>query len=84
MQQLVSKLSETQSVAGFAVEPTLHGILGHHIVDGNMLTHFAGEVEEGIILHPIIVVNQLGAVGRIALKVEEAAQLLLDAFHIVA
>ena len=49
-----------------------------------MLSYFAGEVEEGIVLHPVVVVHQLGGVGRVAVEVEEVGELCLDAGHVVA
>ena len=48
-----------------------------------MLADVADEAYEAIVLHPVIVVDKLGLVGRIALKVEETAKLSLDASNIV-
>ena len=84
LQELVGEFREGKAVAGLTVESALHAVLGHHVVDGDMLAYFACEVEEGIILHPVVVVHQLGGIGRPALKVEEAGQLRLDAAHVVA
>ena len=84
LQQLIGELGEAQTIAGFAVESALHRVLGHHVIDSDMLAHLAGEVKEGVVFHPVVVVDQLGSVRRIALKVEETTQLLFDALHIVA
>ena len=84
LQQLVGKFGEGEAVAGFAVEAALHAVLGHHIIDGDVLADFAGEVEEGVVLHPVVVIDEFGSVGCVALEVEEACQLCLDAGHVVA
>ena len=62
LEQLIGELGERQSVAGGAVESLLHGVLGHHVVHGDVLAHLTGEVEEGEVLHPVVVVHQLGTV----------------------
>ena len=49
-----------------------------------MLSHLACEVEEGEVLHPVVVVHKFGAVRCIALEVKELGQLFLDAFLVVA
>ena len=71
LQQLVGELSEAEAVAGGAVEALLHAVLGHHVVDGDVLAHLACEVEEGEVLHPVVVVHHLGGVGLLRLEVQE-------------
>mgnify|MGYP003181637232 CR=1 FL=1 len=83
LEQLIGKLSEGQAVAGLSVEALLHAVLGHHIVHGDVLANVAHEVEELIVLHPVVVVDQLSLVGLIAVEVEELADLLLDGLLIV-
>ena len=83
LQQLVGEFGERQSVAGSSVESLLHAFLGHHVVDGDVLTHLAREVEEGEILHPVVVVHQLGSISILRLEVEELGHLLLDALLVV-
>ena len=84
LKQLISKLSERQTVASLAIETALHAVLSHHIVYGDVLTHLACEVEEAKVLHPVVVVDQFGCIWRIAVEVKEFRQLLLDALLVVA
>ncbi len=83
MEQLVGEFGKRQAVAGLAVETLLHRVLGHHVVDGDVLADFAGEVEECPAFHPVVVVDKLGCVGSIAVKVEKFRQLCLHPFDIV-
>ena len=84
LKELVSELREAQAVACLAVETLLHAVLGHHVVDGDMFSDLAREVEEGYILHPVIIVDKLRAVGCVALEVEELGELFLDSLLVVA
>ena len=83
LEQLVGELGERQAVARRSVEALLHALLSHHVVDGDVLADIAYEVEELIVLHPVVVVDELGLVGLIAVEVEEARYLLLDGFLVV-
>ena len=47
-----------------------------------MLAHVADEVKEKVVLHPVVVVANLGTVDRVV-EVEEATELLADALHIM-
>ena len=49
-----------------------------------MLAYVADKVEEGPVLHPVVVVDKLGPVGSIAVEIKEMTELLPDAGHIVA
>ena len=84
LEQLIGELRERKSVAGGTIEALLHTLLGHHVVDGDVLAHLTGKVEEGEILHPVIVVHHLGSIGFLAVKVKELGHLLLDALLVVA
>ena len=84
LEELVGKFGEGKAVAGLTVEALLHAVLGHHVVDGDVLADLAGEVEEGEVLHPVVVVHEFGRVGRVGVEVEEVRKLLLDTFHVVA
>ena len=84
MQELVGELGERHAVLELSVEAALDAVLRHHVIDGDALADFACEVEEGEVLHPVVVVDELSAVGCVALEVEEVCQLLLDALHVVA
>ena len=48
-----------------------------------MLTHLTGEVQEGKVLHPVVVVDHNSSVGIFRLEVEELRNLFLDALLIV-
>ncbi len=84
LQELVGKLCEGQSRIALCTQTFLHGVLGHHVVYGDVLTDVADESEERIVLHPVVVVHEFGGVGRIAVEVEELGQLLTDAVLIVS
>ena len=84
LEQLVGELCEREAVAGLAIEAFLDAVLGHHVVDGDVLADVAGEVEEGEVLHPVVVVDQFGRIGGVGAKVEEAGELRLDAADVMA
>ena len=84
LQQLIGELSERHTVLGLTVETALDTVLSHHIVHGDALAYLTGKVEEGEVLHPVVVVHEFGSIGSITLEVEEMAELLLDALYIVA
>ena len=48
-----------------------------------MLTYLTSEVEEGEVLHPVVVVDHLCLVGLVAVEVEEFGYLVLDGFLVV-
>ena len=83
LEQLVCELCERKTVASLAVETLLHAVLRHHVVDGDVLAHFASEVEEGEVLHPVVVVDELSLVRLCAVEVEELRHLLLDSLLVV-
>ena len=83
LEQLVGELSEGHALASLSAESLLDRILGHHIIDGDELAYLAGEVEESPVLHPVVVVDQNGGVGSLALKVNEPGELGLDALLVV-
>ena len=83
LEQLVGEFGEREAVACLAVQTLLHAVLGHHVVDGDVLAYVACEGKEGEVLHPVVVVDQFGTVGGIAIEVEEACQLCFDTCHVV-
>ncbi len=83
LEQLIGKLGERQSVACGTVKALLHTLLSHHVVDGDMLSHHTGEVKEGEVFHPVVVVHHLGLVRLVAVEIEELGHLLLDALLVV-
>ena len=84
LEQLVGELGERHAHVRIGAEAFLDGVFGHHIVHGDVLADVSDEVEEGVILHPVVVVDQLGGVGRVGVKVEELGQLTLDALLVVS
>ena len=84
LQQLIGEFRKAQAVARLAVETPFHTVLGHHVVHRDVLAYLAGEVQERVGLHPVVVVHQLGAVGGVGVEVDEARQLLLYGFLVVA
>ena len=84
LQQLVGKFGERHTVVGISREAFFHRVFRHHIVDGDVLAHIADKLEETVVFHPIVVVDQDGGIGRIAVEIEEFFQLLAQAFLIVA
>ena len=84
LEQLIGELGEGHTLRELAIEAFLHGVFRHHVVDRDQFAHVAGEIEEGIILHPIVVVDQFRRVGCIGMEVEETLQLALDALLVVA
>ena len=48
-----------------------------------MLADVADEIDEAVVLHPVVVVYELGLVGGVGIKVQETGQLGLEAGHIV-
>ena len=49
-----------------------------------MFADIADELQEGELAHPVVVVDQQGGVGFLAVEVEELAQLFFDALLVVA
>ena len=84
LQQLVGELGEGHPFTGLAAQALLHGVFRHHVVDGEVLADVADEVEEAVVFHPVVVVDQDGTVGDVALEIEEFGKLLLDGFLVVA
>ena len=71
LKELVAELGEGHALAGLVGKALLDGILRHHVVDGDMLADVADEIEEGISLHPLIVVDKLGFVRSVRIKVQD-------------
>ena len=84
LQELVGELREREAVARFPVQAHFHAVFGHHVVHRDVLSDFAGKVKEREVLHPVVIVDQLGAVGGCTVEVEEVSQLGFDAGFVVA
>ena len=63
LQQLVGELGERHTLAELAVEALLDAVFGHHIVDGDEFADVSREIKEGVVLHPVVVIDQFGGVG---------------------
>ena len=83
LQQLIGKFGERKAVSGFAVQAFLHAVLSHHVVDGDVFTYGSGEIKEGEVFHPVVVVHHLGGIGLRSVEVKELCDLCFDAFLIV-
>ena len=83
LKELVAELCKRHSLTGFRAESLLHRILCHHVVYGYMLSNIADEVNERIVLHPVVIVHKFRLVRSVAVKIQETAQLRLDAGHVV-
>ena len=83
LQKLVGELGEGKTVASSSVQALLYAVLCHHVVDGDMLSHLACEVEEGEVLHPVVVVDHFGSVGLGGFEIEETSHLLFNALLVV-
>ena len=76
LQQHVTELGVADALIG-ALEAGLDRLLGHHLVDREVLAHVAEVLERGELAQPVCVVEQQGTV-----EVEELAQLGPDAFEV--
>ena len=83
LQQLVCEFGKGHAILELTVQTALHAVLCHHVVNGDALAYLASEVQEGVVLHPVVVVHQFCLVGSIALEVKEACQLVLDAGYVM-
>jgi hypothetical protein len=86
LEQHVAELGVGDALVG-AGQPGLHRVLGHHLVDGEVLPDVPQEVEQGQGLEPVSVVDQEGTgpvVGPGVREVEEAVELLPDALEVGA
>ena len=84
LEELIGELGERHTLRELAVETLLDGVLRHHIVDGDEFADVAREIKEGVVLHPVVVIDQLGSVGFIGIEIQEVLQLLADTLHVMA
>ena len=83
LHELVGELGEGHAFTAFGGQSFFDGVLGHHVVDGDVLAYVADEVDEGVVLHPVVVVDEESGVGCVGVEVEEAFELLLDGCYVV-
>ena len=83
LHELVAEFREGHALGGVTGQALFHAVLGHHVIDGDVLAYVADKVDEAVVLHPVVVVHQFGLVGGVGLKVQETGELGLDAGHVV-
>ena len=83
LEKLVAELREGHALRGVTAETLLYGILAHHVVDSDELADVSGKVDEGVVLHPVVVVDKFCGVRRVGIEIKEPAELCLDAFDVV-
>ena len=83
LQELVGKLGERHPHIRIGTQAFLDRIFGHHIVDRNMFADVTDKVQERIVLHPVVIVHELGRIRSVGIEIEEFGQLFLDTFLIV-
>ena len=84
LKELVGELGERHTLCELAVETFLHRVLRHHIIDGDEFADVTGEIQEGVVLHPVVVVHELRGIGFVAVEIQEVLQLLADAGYVMA
>ncbi len=84
LQKLISEFCEAHSIhAGISGEAFFHGILCHHIVHRDVFSDILCKVQEGKILHPVVIVDQDSSVVSIAVKFQKSGQLIFKTVYIV-
>ena len=73
LNELVGELGERHALA-LAVEAFLDRVFGHHVIDRNALADVADELQKRELLHPVVVVDQLGRVGFVGRRSRPAAR----------
>ena len=71
LEQLIGKFGKRKTVTSLAVKTLLYAVLGHHVVDSNVFSYLACEVEEGKIFHPVVIINQFSLVWFGTVEVEK-------------
>ena len=66
----------------FAGHPGRHGLLGQHVVDGEVLADIPEEVRHPDLAQPVSVVDDTGGVG-LDVKIQEMGELELDVLDVV-
>jgi hypothetical protein len=76
LQQHVAEFGVTD--AGFAIfHPGAHALLGHHHVDGKMLSDIPEKIQECDLARPIGIIEQLGRIGG-RFEIQQLAHLLFN------
>ena len=83
LNELVGELGERHALA-LAVEALLDRVFGHHVIDRNALADIADELQKRELLHPVVVVDQLGRVRFVGREVDQPLELPADTLLIAA
>ena len=83
LQKLVGKLGERHPHIRIGTQAFLYRILRHHVIDRDMLADVANKIQKCIVLHPVVIVHELGRIRSVGIEIEEFGQLFLDTFLIV-
>ena len=82
LNQLIGKFGKRHTVT-FAIEAFFDGVFRHHIIDSNTFADLADKLEERVIFHPIVVVDQFGCIGCIRFEIDKVAQLTFDSLLVM-
>lgn len=77
---MVTKFSERH--AGFAFQPFLYRIFGHHVINGEMFPYITDEIKKIKFFKPIVIIYHHSAIGA-AVKIQKFFQLFFNTVHIV-
>ena len=77
LNELVGELGERHALA-LAVEAFLDRVFGHHVIDRNALADIADELQKRELLHPVVVVDQLGRIRFVGREVDQPLELPAD------
>ena len=83
LKQLVREFRKRHTDRRFAAQAFFNGFFSHHIVNSDMLTDIADKIQERIILHPVVIVYQLGSIRRVRIEIQKLGQLLLNAILVM-
>ncbi len=83
LKQLVAEFSERHALTRIVRETLLHRILGHHVVDGDMFADIPDEVQECVILHPVVVVHKLSLIRSVRIEIQDLRKLLANALDVM-
>ena len=83
LKQLVREFRKRHTDRRFAAQAFFNRFFSHHIVNSDMLTDIADKIQERIILHPVVIVYQLGSIRRVRIEIQKLGQLLLNAILVM-
>ena len=83
LKQLVREFRKRHADRRFAAQTFFNRFFSHHIVNSDMLTDITDKIQERIILHPVVIVYQLGSIRCVRIEIQKLGQLLLNAILIM-